>query len=65
MGYGYGRWRLRRNPKDRLRGVAKSGSVLKVLHELEDIVETKMGGTLGAILGIFFRVLVGGPSAEC
>ena len=35
-------------------GLAKSGSVVKVLHELEDIVESKMGGTLGGILGIFF-----------
>ncbi|KAG9258779.1 dihydroxyacetone kinase [Emericellopsis atlantica] len=34
--------------------VAQSGSVVKVLHELEDIVESKMGGTLGGILGIFF-----------
>ncbi|KAM5353494.1 hypothetical protein ACJ41O_000144 [Fusarium nematophilum] len=35
-------------------GLAKSGSVVAVLHELEDIVESKMGGTLGGILGIFF-----------
>jgi dihydroxyacetone kinase len=35
-------------------GLAKSGSVIKVLLELEDIVEGKMGGTLGGILGIFF-----------
>ncbi|KAF4974228.1 hypothetical protein FZEAL_8843 [Fusarium zealandicum] len=35
-------------------GLAKSGSVVAVLHELEDIVEGKMGGTLGGILGIFF-----------
>lgn len=35
-------------------GLAKSGSVIAVLHELEDIVESKMGGTLGGILGIFF-----------
>ncbi|KAH6609816.1 hypothetical protein Trco_003162 [Trichoderma cornu-damae] len=35
-------------------GLAKSGSVIKVLLELEDIVESKMGGTLGGILGIFF-----------
>jgi dihydroxyacetone kinase len=35
-------------------GLAKSGSVGKVLLELEDIVESKMGGTLGGILGIFF-----------
>lgn len=35
-------------------GLAKSGSVIRVLLELEDIVESKMGGTLGGILGIFF-----------
>jgi triose/dihydroxyacetone kinase / FAD-AMP lyase (cyclizing) len=35
-------------------GLASSGSVVKVLHELEDIVEGQMGGTLGGILGIFF-----------
>lgn len=35
-------------------GLAKGGSVVAVLHELEDIVESKMGGTLGGILGIFF-----------
>ncbi|KAL7954686.1 Dak1 domain-containing protein [Trichoderma compactum] len=35
-------------------GLANAGSVVKVLLELEDIVETKMGGTLGGILGIFF-----------
>lgn len=35
-------------------GLAESGSVVKVLLELEDIVESKMGGTLGGILGIFF-----------
>lgn len=35
-------------------GLAKSGSIVKVLHELEEIVESKMGGTLGGILGIFF-----------
>lgn len=38
-------------------GLAKSGSVVTVLHELEDIVESKMGGTLGGILGIFFVAL--------
>lgn len=36
------------------KGVASKGSVVAVLHELEDIVESKMGGTLGGILGIFF-----------
>ncbi|PHH62337.1 hypothetical protein CDD81_7257 [Ophiocordyceps australis] len=35
-------------------GLAKPASVVKVLLELEDIVESKMGGTLGGILGIFF-----------
>lgn len=35
-------------------GLAKRGSVVSVLLELEDIVESKMGGTLGGILGIFF-----------
>ncbi|KAK1755903.1 dihydroxyacetone kinase [Echria macrotheca] len=35
-------------------GVAAKGSVVEVLTELEDIVESKMGGTLGGILGIFF-----------
>ncbi|KAG5978907.1 hypothetical protein E4U55_005772 [Claviceps digitariae] len=35
-------------------GLAKSGSVIKVLLELEDIVESRMGGTLGGILGILF-----------
>ncbi|KAF7514555.1 hypothetical protein G7054_g15210 [Neopestalotiopsis clavispora] len=34
--------------------LAESGSVVTVLQELEEIVEGKMGGTLGGILGIFF-----------
>ncbi len=34
--------------------IAARGSVVEVLTELEDIVEGKMGGTLGGILGIFF-----------
>lgn len=34
--------------------LAASGSVVTVLQELEEIVEGKMGGTLGGILGIFF-----------
>ena len=38
-------------------GLTKSGSVVEVLRELEDIVESKMGGTLGGILGIFFVAL--------
>lgn len=36
------------------RQIAARGSVGEVLTELEDIVEGKMGGTLGGILGIFF-----------
>jgi dihydroxyacetone kinase len=36
------------------RGVASSGSLGAVLVELEDIVESKIGGTLGGVLGIFF-----------
>jgi len=39
------------------RRLAAAGSVVAVLHELEDIVEGKMGGTLGGILGIFFVAL--------
>ncbi|KAK4159221.1 putative dihydroxyacetone kinase [Cladorrhinum sp. PSN259] len=34
--------------------LAANGSVVEVLTELEDILESKMGGTLGGILGIFF-----------
>lgn len=34
--------------------LAATGSVVAVLQELEDIVESRMGGTLGGILGIFF-----------
>lgn len=34
--------------------IAAKGSIVTVLQELEDIVESKMGGTLGGILGIFF-----------
>ncbi|KAI2615721.1 glycerone kinase [Hypomontagnella submonticulosa] len=34
--------------------LAAQGSVIAVLQELEEIVEGKMGGTLGGILGIFF-----------
>ncbi|KAH8670778.1 dihydroxyacetone kinase [Xylariales sp. PMI_506] len=34
--------------------VAAGGSVVSILLEVEDIVESKMGGTLGGILGIFF-----------
>lgn len=35
-------------------GLAQKGSVVAVLLALEDIVESKMGGTLGGILGILF-----------
>ncbi|KAI0596133.1 dihydroxyacetone kinase [Biscogniauxia sp. FL1348] len=34
--------------------LAANGSVVAVLQDLEEIVEGKMGGTLGGILGIFF-----------
>lgn len=34
--------------------IAAKGSVIEVLTELEEILEGKMGGTLGGILGIFF-----------
>lgn len=37
--------------------LAATGSVVTVLQELEEIVESKMGGTLGGILGIFFVAL--------
>lgn len=36
------------------KSIAATGSVVTVLRELEEIVESKMGGTLGGILGIFF-----------
>lgn len=36
------------------KGITAKGSVVEVLTELEEIVEGKMGGTLGGILGIFF-----------
>ncbi|PHH71943.1 hypothetical protein CDD80_4889 [Ophiocordyceps camponoti-rufipedis] len=36
------------------KGLARSGSVGEVLLELEDVAESKMGGTLGGILGILF-----------
>ncbi|KAK9476113.1 Dak1 domain-containing protein [Lipomyces japonicus] len=35
-------------------GVADSGSVLKVVDAIVNITEDKMGGTLGAVFGIFF-----------
>lgn len=39
------------------KSIATTGSVVTVLMELEDIVEMKMGGTLGGILSIFFVAL--------
>lgn len=38
-------------------GLAKSGSILTVLHAISHITEAKMGGTLGAVLSIFFNAL--------
>lgn len=35
-------------------GLAKSGSTVALLQEVEEILEGKMGGTLGGVLGIFF-----------
>jgi len=35
-------------------GLAKDGSVIQVLFELGSIAESRLGGTLGGILGIFF-----------
>ncbi|KAL2127135.1 hypothetical protein VTI74DRAFT_11266 [Chaetomium olivicolor] len=40
-----------------LKKITAKGSVIEVLTELEDVVESKMGGTLGGILGIFFVAL--------
>ncbi|KAB8360712.1 hypothetical protein FH972_024448 [Carpinus fangiana] len=45
-------------------GLAQKGSCVAVLHELEDIVESKMGGTLGGILGIFFVSLTNALQAH-
>ncbi|KAL2120955.1 hypothetical protein VTJ04DRAFT_4982 [Mycothermus thermophilus] len=39
------------------RKIAARGSVVEFLAELEEIVETRMGGTLGGILGIFLVAL--------
>lgn len=36
-------------------GLAKTGSMLELLQAVAEITETKMGGTLGAILSIFFN----------
>lgn len=39
-------------------GLASKGSVLDVLERVLDITEDKMGGTLGAIFGIYFAAFV-------
>lgn len=39
-------------------GLASKGSVLEVVAELVQVTENKMGGTLGAILAIFFSALL-------
>jgi triose/dihydroxyacetone kinase / FAD-AMP lyase (cyclizing) len=39
-------------------GLAKEGSILSICSAMSEITETKMGGTLGAILSIFFNALV-------
>ena len=39
-------------------GLAKPGSILDVLEDILDITEDKMGGTLGAIFGIYFAAFV-------
>ncbi|TDZ34389.1 Dihydroxyacetone kinase [Colletotrichum spinosum] len=46
------------------KGIADEGSIVGVLHELEDIVESRMGGTLGGILGIFFVSLCNAVKAN-
>jgi dihydroxyacetone kinase len=38
-------------------GLASDGSVLGVVQAVCDITETRMGGTLSAIMGIFFNAL--------
>lgn len=45
-------------------GLAEEGSVVRVMHELEYVVESKMGGTLGGILGIFFVSMTNTLSAN-
>ena len=35
-------------------GIAKTGSVVLLLYEIESIIDNRMGGTLGGIFGIFF-----------
>ncbi|SPQ20140.1 5746cba5-f4fa-430c-96ac-5b3efd770b8a [Thermothielavioides terrestris] len=47
------------------RRIAARGSVVEVLAELEDIVESRMGGTLGGILGIFFVSLRAAVEESC
>jgi triose/dihydroxyacetone kinase / FAD-AMP lyase (cyclizing) len=39
-------------------GLASSGSLLAVTSRIAEITETNMGGTLGAILSIFFNALM-------
>jgi dihydroxyacetone kinase len=56
-------------------GLAKTGSMLELLKAVAEITETKMGGTLGAILSIFFNAytselartqsMTGAPGAAC
>ncbi|KAK3306832.1 Dak1 domain-containing protein [Chaetomium strumarium] len=53
-----------RDAVDRRR-VAARGSVVEVLAEVEDILESRMGGTLGGILGIFFVALRTAVEANC
>lgn len=38
-------------------GLASSGDILAIIAAVAEITETKMGGTLGAILSIFFNAL--------
>lgn len=38
--------------------IASSGSILKVLHVLLDIIKDDMGGTLGAIIFIFLKAVI-------
>ncbi|KAH8812859.1 Dak1 domain-containing protein, partial [Xylogone sp. PMI_703] len=39
-------------------GLANSGSISDVLSAIAEITETKMGGTLGAILSLFFNAFI-------
>jgi dihydroxyacetone kinase len=47
-------------------GLASTGSVVKVLSNIAHITETKMGGTLSAIISIFFNAFTAelGPSGS-